>query len=127
MQHVLCGIRTHCNSPRRIAQSLPRSVDWYARLGGEEFTVVLPETDLAGAGIVAERLRRQIADRPFTSSNGAIPVTVSIGISGNTALGPATSVDALLESADRCLYRSKESGRNRATTAEELRSLPGGS
>jgi two-component system, cell cycle response regulator len=106
---------------RRIAQGLPRRIDWYARLGGEEFTVALPETGLAGAAVVAERIRQQVADTPFQGSCGPIPVTVSIGVSGTAALSMAPSVDALLESADRCLYSSKDSGRNRVTVAEALR------
>jgi len=105
----------------RIAAALPRKVDWYARLGGEEFTVVLPETHLAGAAVVAERIRQQVADTPFQASGVAIAVTVSIGVSGVAALSVAPSVDALLESADRCLYGSKDSGRNRVTIAELAR------
>lgn len=105
---------------RRIAQSLPRKLDWYARLGGEEFTVVLPETDLSGACVVAERIREHVADAHFSTSGGSIPVTVSIGVSGIAALGSAANVDTLLESADRCLYQSKDSGRNRVTPAEVL-------
>jgi two-component system cell cycle response regulator len=103
---------------RRIARTLPRKIDWYARLGGEEFTVVLPETDLAGAAIVAERVRLQVAETPFNASCGQIPVTVSIGVATHTVI---FSVDALLESADRCLYSSKDSGRNRVTIAEAPR------
>jgi two-component system, cell cycle response regulator len=105
---------------RHIARCLPRKIDWYARLGGEEFTVVLPDTDLAGAAVVAERIRHQIADNHFATSGGAVAVTVSIGVSGIEALAVTPSVDALLESADRCLYRSKDSGRNRVTAAQPL-------
>jgi diguanylate cyclase (GGDEF)-like protein len=102
---------------RRIAKALPRKLDWYARLGGEEFTVVLPETDLNGAGLVAERIRQQVAEPPFSASCGPLAVTVSIGVSGTAALTAASSVDTLLESADRCLYLSKDSGRNRVSIA----------
>jgi two-component system, cell cycle response regulator len=105
---------------RRITQALPRKTDWHARLGGEEFTVVLPNTDLGGAGLVAERIRRHIADAPFGTSSGPIQVTVSIGASSMAALTMAPSVDGLLESADRCLYRSKDSGRNQVTLAAAL-------
>ena len=107
---------------RRISKALPRKLDWYARLGGEEFTVVLPETDLNGAAQVAERIRQQVADPQFSASCGQLAVTVSIGVSGTTALTVPPSVDALLESADRCLYRSKDSGRNRVSVAPPARS-----
>jgi two-component system cell cycle response regulator len=111
---------------RRIAAALPRKLDWYARLGGEEFTVVLPETDLSGAAVVAERIRQQVADPPFNTSCGTLTVTVSIGASGTAALTAAPSVDALLESADRCLYVSKDSGRNRVSVAPAARSASAG-
>jgi two-component system, cell cycle response regulator len=104
---------------RRIRDTLPRETDWFARLGGEEFAVVLPQTDLTGAAVVAERLRQAVAAEPMTTCAGALSVTVSLGVSGLAALvtGETASVDALLDSADRRLYRSKEDGRNRVTTA----------
>lgn len=104
----------------RIAQGLTRSSDWYARLGGEEFAVVLPGTDLRGAQLVADRIRLGIAARPIDTLSGPIPVTVSIGVGGIEALAPDAeiSTDALLEIADRCLYVSKDSGRNRVTVAD---------
>jgi diguanylate cyclase (GGDEF)-like protein len=104
---------------RRIGETLPRETDWFARLGGEEFAVVLPQTDLAGATTVAEKMRAAVAATPIATSVGALAVSVSVGVSGLAALGPGetASVDALLDSADRCLYRSKEDGRNRVTVA----------
>lgn len=106
---------------RRISTSLPRKSDWHARLGGEEFTVVLCETSLRNAAEVAERVRQQIAGTPFSVSCGSIPVTVSIGVSGTQALpaGSDATVDNLLEIADRCLYASKDTGRNRVTVARQ--------
>jgi len=50
---------------QRIQQGLQRSCDWFARLGGDEFAVVLPQTDIAGASIVAEKLRRAVAATPI--------------------------------------------------------------
>jgi diguanylate cyclase (GGDEF)-like protein len=96
-----------------------REYDWFARLGGEEFAVVLPQTSLVDAAKVAEKLRRQVADTPMRCSTGAVPVTVSVGVSGLQALNALEepTVDRLLETADRCLYVSKDEGRNRVTVA----------
>src|SRR5262249_33223181 len=65
----------------RIKKSI-RGIDLACRLGGEEFVIVMPETDMAVATIVAERLRRRIASEPFTLSHGGntVEVTISIGI-----------------------------------------------
>jgi two-component system cell cycle response regulator len=109
---------------RRVGGGLPRECDWFARLGGEEFAVVLPQTPLQGARIVAERLRRQISHSNITTHAGPLHITVSIGISGVQAL-PASetaTVERLLALADQCLYRSKETGRDRVTTAEAIAS-----
>jgi two-component system, cell cycle response regulator len=103
---------------RRIAEALPRDTDWCARLGGEEFAVVLPQTGLAGAAVAAERLRAHIAANPAATSGGKIRVTSSIGVSAAQCSlnGEPVSVEELLSAADRCLYTSKESGRNRVTS-----------
>jgi two-component system, cell cycle response regulator len=105
---------------RRIGQCLPRITDWCARMGGEEFSVVLEETTLAGARIVAERLRQAIAVTPILTRAGPVKVTVSIGVSGletESDRGEIT-IDSLLHQADRYLYVSKQSGRNRVTFPE---------
>lgn len=105
---------------QRLHGNLPREVDWFARLGGEEFAVVLPQTELAGAGEVAERLRQQVEATPMATTAGRIQVTTSIGISGLQTLPrrEAASTEELLDQADRALYASKEGGRNRVSTAE---------
>lgn len=102
---------------RRIAQCLPRNTDWCARMGGEEFAVVLEETNLAGATKVAERLRQAVADTPMRTRAGMITVTVSIGVSALEGAGERRefSVESLMNLADACLYASKEDGRNRVT------------
>ncbi|WP_373183778.1 diguanylate cyclase [Halomonas campaniensis] len=89
---------------QRIRESL-RSTDLLARWGGEEFTILLPDTRLQGAATFAERLRRQIAD----SRIRGLSVTVSIGI---TAYRPGDDADQLLSRADDALYRAKKAGRN---------------
>jgi two-component system cell cycle response regulator len=95
----------------RIRKSI-RGLDLACRYGGEEFVVVMPETDLAVATMVAERLRRRIAGEPFAIQNGAraIEVTISIGIA---ALGPDDTAAAMIKRADQALYRAKRDGRNR--------------
>jgi diguanylate cyclase (GGDEF)-like protein len=102
---------------QRIQEGLPRDTDWCARLGGEEFAVVLPQTGLAGANIVAERLRSSIAGSALITSGGRISVTTSIGISGAKSFshGAELSAEELLNAADRCLYTSKQGGRNKVT------------
>jgi two-component system, cell cycle response regulator len=96
----------------RIKRSI-RGIDLACRCGGEEFVVVMPETDMAVAATVAERLRRRIASEPFTISAGArsIPVTLSIGIAA--LRGRDDSATSLLKRADQALYRAKRDGRNR--------------
>jgi two-component system cell cycle response regulator len=95
----------------RIRKSI-RGIDLACRYGGEEFVVVMPETDLAVATMVAERLRRRIAGDPFPIQQGArsIEVTISIGIA---ALGRGEDAAAVLKRADQALYRAKRDGRNR--------------
>ena len=102
---------------RRIKEALQRETDWCARLGGEEFAVVLAETDLAGAQVVGETLRRAVSGAPVRTAAGSIDVTVSVGISsvGVFADRDAATVEQLLRRADDCLYFSKRHGRDRVT------------
>jgi two-component system cell cycle response regulator len=96
----------------RIRKSI-RGIDLACRYGGEEFVVVMPETDMAVGTIVAERLRRRIASERFSIQQGgaSIEVTISIGIATlDTADDNAASV---LKRADQALYRAKRDGRNR--------------
>lgn len=90
-----------------------RGVDLACRFGGEEFVVVMPDTDLSFAYMVAERLRQSIADVPFqiAVAPGRLPVTVSIGVTASEGAGD--TADALLRRADQALYRAKREGRNR--------------
>jgi two-component system cell cycle response regulator len=99
----------------RIKKSI-RGIDLACRYGGEEFVVVMPETDMAVGTMVAERLRRRIAGEPFPIEQGArsIEVTISIGIA---ALGSNENVAAVFKRADQALYRAKRDGRNRVVPA----------
>ena len=96
----------------RIRKSI-RGIDLACRYGGEEFVIVMPETDLHVAGIVAERLRRSIAGELFSVSKGAkrIEVTISIGLSMLELKGGSAA--DVLKRADTALYRAKHNGRNR--------------
>jgi two-component system, cell cycle response regulator len=101
---------------RRIHATLRRE-EWCARMGGEEFSVLLPQSDLQRAQRIAERIRAAVAAAPFRVGQTDIPVTISVGVSGLSGREPphSASVDLLLRQADECLYRSKRSGRNRVT------------
>ncbi len=88
-----------------------RGIDLACRYGGEEFVVVMPDTDLGVATIVAERIRRRIAGEPFPVQRGALEVTISIGIAART--GPQDNAPQILKRADEALYRAKRDGRNR--------------
>ncbi len=100
----------------RIRKSI-RGIDLACRYGDEEFVVVMPETDLHIAGMVAERLRRSIAGKLFAIDKGAkqIDVTISVGIATLETKGEAVS--DVLKRADQALYRAKHDGRNRVVAA----------
>lgn len=94
-----------------------RAADLLARLGGEEFCVVLPGTETAGALAIAEALRAATAAEPVTVADGvALRVTASVGVAG-LARGEAVDLQGLLRRADAALYAAKRSGRNRVAVA----------
>ena len=89
-----------------------RKVDVPGRVGGEEFAILLPGTDLGAAAVFAERLRRRVAESSLTTDGGIlITVTVSIGMAAMA--GTDADCDAVLARADEALYRAKRGGRNR--------------
>jgi diguanylate cyclase (GGDEF)-like protein len=104
----------------RINRSIRNENDWVARYGGEEFVIVLPETPPAGCLVVAERFRNLIAATPVLIQCGAVAVTVSFGAITieNTCLIEEMTMDAILGKADECLYRAKETGRNRVVAVQ---------
>lgn len=97
---------------RKLA-ALVRPSDPFGRLGGEEFGLLLPDTDPAVALHKAEQLRAAVAGMEIAIGGGAIRATLSIGLACVSPGDPALSLDALLQRADRALYRAKEAGRNR--------------
>jgi two-component system cell cycle response regulator len=102
---------------KRIQESLRRNGDWCARMGGDEFSVVLPQTSIAGAIFMAEKLRNAIEESPIRTGRGAVRMTVSIGVSNLSGITErrSTTAEKLLDVADKSLYKSKNAGRNRVT------------
>ena len=101
----------------RLQKQLRRGVDWVARIGGEEFAVILPETGYDAALEVARKLRIVIAQQRFSSDRKSIAVTASFGLCGldRVPAGERRLAERVLKIADAALYRSKHSGRNRVT------------
>lgn len=89
-----------------------RSFDLVARLGGEEFVVILPEVSVARAHMISERMRRMIADTPFPcgAAEGELTITTSIG--GTIIEAGVPDMKDVMERVDKCLYEAKDSGRN---------------
>jgi diguanylate cyclase (GGDEF)-like protein len=108
----------------RIVAILRKQVDLVGRLGGDEFAILLPETALAGAEAVAERIRRLIAGSAFHYLDHTIPVTVSIGVAvWSPPVEPAAApeaVDDWVARADAALYEAKKRGRNAVRSAVPL-------
>jgi len=106
---------------RRLAQSCMahvRAIDTFARFGGEEFAVLLPQTDLAQAQQWLERMRLAAAGLSFDPPGTGLGVTISIGVAAADANAlrndpAASTVDAVLRHADEALYRAKREGKNR--------------
>ena len=87
------------------------------RYGGEEFLLLLPETDLDGARTVAEKVRGQLECTVIGCPEGCLHVTSSLGVVTGDGL---ESLESLLRRADAALYRAKEIGRNRVVAGEEV-------
>lgn len=97
---------------RRLRQNM-RGIDLICRFGGEEFVVVMPDTDGPVAEKVAERIRAEIARTPFAIGKEGQSVTVTISVGVSSARGQADDVRSLLKRADMALYEAKKSGRNK--------------
>ncbi len=102
-----------------LTGNLKRPADLAVRYGGEEFAIVLPETDINGAMIVAEACRANLERLAIDSAGTALgKVTMSIGVA--TMVPDAeTELSQLMERADKALYAAKEAGRNRVSQADE--------
>jgi diguanylate cyclase (GGDEF)-like protein len=88
-----------------------RDQDVLGRYGGEEFVILLPETDIAGAHLVAERLRLRVANAPLATQHGELMITISLGVAGRVPV-EAMTLPIVLERADAALYQAKRAGRN---------------
>jgi diguanylate cyclase (GGDEF)-like protein len=104
----------------RALRSLSRDIDEPARYGGEELAVILPQTDLGGAQLLAERMRSAIADLRIKrlDGRGVLRVTASFGVAAIPE--SATDRESLIAAADAALYRAKGGGKNRVERAEPV-------
>jgi len=103
----------------RVQRQLRKGVDWVARIGGEEFAIVMPETAYEAAVAVARKLRAAVGGAAFKATNKSLQVTASFGVCGmdKVPLGESRLAERVLKIADAALYRSKNDGRNRVTAA----------
>lgn len=101
----------------QVARASLRRIDSCGRIGGEEFLVMLPETDREEALAAAERLRAAIADQAVIDGGQPMRVTVSVGVAIHHPADPLPTPDLLIQRADHALYAAKESGRNRIVMA----------
>jgi diguanylate cyclase (GGDEF)-like protein len=94
-----------------------RAPDFFARFGGDEFALILPDTSLSGAVLLAERLSRLVANTRFPYETHELYVSLSLGVA---TIHSDDTVETVLERADRALYLAKERGRNQVRSEEEL-------
>ena len=92
-----------------------RGYDSFARIGGEEFALMLPDTNQAAASFLAERIRQKMKNHPFIAGEKMIEVTASFGVAGLNENDE--DFENLLQRADKALYEAKESGRDQVMAA----------
>ena len=107
---------------RRLTEAT-RDVDLVARWGGDEFTLLLPNTGVAGAIRLAEKVRHAVASEPFRVEGAELPITISVGVAAYPEHG--SSGKDLVAAADAAMYRAKAGGRNRVEHAK-VAQKPGG-
>ncbi len=95
----------------KICQNAVRDIDTVARIGGEEFAILLPSTAVNGAMLIAERIRRETEAFSFKYEDARFRVTVSLGVTELT--DESWSITEFMKAADEMLYKAKNSGRNR--------------
>lgn len=103
-------------------QGTVRTTDTLARMGGEEFMVLLPLNDMDGAMVHAERIRHSVSETPISIPDGELVVTLSLGVAD--ALGSDKGFDTVVSRADAALYIAKAQGRNRAQKAASAAAAP---
>ena len=106
----------------RLTHGLRLGEDWVARIGGEEFAIVLPDTGRFKAIAVAQRLRDRINEKGFGTPASPLKVTASFGVCAVQTPAPETTdlPAAMVAAADAALYQSKSNGRNRVTDSAQL-------
>lgn len=110
---------------KEVAQTFARhcrATDLCARYGGEEFVILLPETSLPEARLVAERLCVAVRNLPFTQAGKAVHVTASFGVTGVNTDHPE-SLEELMDQADQALYAAKRNGRDRVEVYDPARKV----
>ncbi|HYV18684.1 MAG TPA: GGDEF domain-containing protein, partial [Verrucomicrobiae bacterium] len=119
----LAGDR-YLNKVGAVVRDTMRAADIPCRWGGEEFAVLLPETDRDGARSIAERLQARIGGLRTMIGDAVVQTTVSVGIAISPQDTVDGSLDVLLERADKALYAAKQAGRDRIVVADELPPRP---
>ncbi|HPM70960.1 MAG TPA: GGDEF domain-containing protein, partial [Smithellaceae bacterium] len=94
-----------------VCKKCLRDIDIFGRLGGEEFAVISPQTDIIGAKILAQRLRTNIEQAEIKTEKGNVRITVSIG--ATELLSQENDFESVLKRADDAMYEAKRKGRNR--------------
>jgi len=103
----------------KVCKNNLRENDLFARFGGEEFIILLPDTNLEKAQQIADRLCNVVSKTTFITSQGEMTTTISIGVSTFSPLNQV-SIETLLIQADKAMYQSKQAGRNRVTIWENI-------
>jgi diguanylate cyclase (GGDEF)-like protein/PAS domain S-box-containing protein len=114
---VLEALSVRCRRSLRVFDSI-------GRFGGEEFIILLPETNLTDAAVIAERLREQVENIMVVTPKGNASTTISLGVAAFEP-GQPLSLDKLLAAADQALYIAKDGGRNRVQLQIQQEPLPG--
>ena len=98
---------------------MQRESDILGRYGGEEFCLLLPDTNAKQGSFVAERIRQSVELHPFETAAGSLSITISIGMASLSSSDPnqPTSLAQLINEADHALYKAKQDGRNRVAIA----------
>ena len=115
----LAGDKVLIDISKIASKALKRPNDYVCRFGGEEFAILLSNTDEKGAVKIAELIRNNIGDKLIKTDNVELKVTVSVGVS-TLMIDHTTSDSQLFDQADKALYFAKESGRNNVKTFTEL-------
>ena len=115
---VICAVADACRSRTR------NGLDTVARWGGEEFVIVLPETDGPSARVLAESLCQAVAALRVPANDEGTPVTITVSIGVATLAGAAPSFEQLISNADQALYKAKQAGRNKVQGFDDADRAP---